>query len=368
MTATVSSRAAYKSSKTLDPYRDFAGDKDLELTDEPDDLPPSAFAGDPKSATITKKETLSFGGGRYKNSFETQNGIRVEQVGKLRADKIYVVMGSYSFTGADGKRYRTKYTADEFGYHPITALDLDIPELTEPPPKKVKPSKSSFGGFGGFGSIANRFGGDDDNDGDNKSGGGNGGKHSGTNGKTNGGLKGQQNGGGNSGNKSELNGGKNGSEKGQHNGGNGGNSYELNGQTYGGVEGQQNGLGNSQQNGKGNSLQNGDENGVNGVDGADGVGNQNGAGIRDRNLTENKDGAGGKNEDGTNGSNKQSPQIDNSLSKQFTYGQATPPPSTVSDHTYLPPIGYLPPRTYLPAAELEYLPPVREATKAALSS
>lgn len=33
------------------------------------------------------------------------------------------------FLGADGKRYRVKYTADEFGYHPITELDdSDLPE------------------------------------------------------------------------------------------------------------------------------------------------------------------------------------------------------------------------------------------------
>lgn len=32
-------------------------------------------------------------------------------------------------TGADGKRYRVKYTADEFGYHPITELDdFELPE------------------------------------------------------------------------------------------------------------------------------------------------------------------------------------------------------------------------------------------------
>lgn len=39
-----------------------------------------------------------------------------------------MVQGSYSYTGADGRRYRVKYTADEFGYHPITELDVDLPE------------------------------------------------------------------------------------------------------------------------------------------------------------------------------------------------------------------------------------------------
>lgn len=62
-------------------------------------------------------------------SFETQNGISISQVGKLKDNKTFVVMGSYAYTGADGKRYRVRYTADEFGYHPITMLDdIDIPE------------------------------------------------------------------------------------------------------------------------------------------------------------------------------------------------------------------------------------------------
>lgn len=60
---------------------------------------------------------------------ETSNGIEIEQIGKLRDDnKTFVVMGSYTYTGANGKRYRVRYTADEFGYHPITELDIDVPE------------------------------------------------------------------------------------------------------------------------------------------------------------------------------------------------------------------------------------------------
>lgn len=64
----------------------------------------------------------------YEQSFETQNGIAIAQVGKLKDSKTFVVMGSYSYTGADGKRYRVRYTADELGYHPMTELELDIPE------------------------------------------------------------------------------------------------------------------------------------------------------------------------------------------------------------------------------------------------
>lgn len=58
----------------------------------------------------------------------TDNGISVQQAGKLKDGKTFVVQGSYSYSGADGRRYRVKYTADEFGYHPITELEVDLPE------------------------------------------------------------------------------------------------------------------------------------------------------------------------------------------------------------------------------------------------
>lgn len=154
-------KQAYRNRVKLDPYRDFAGDKDLEIEDEPDDKPPSDFAGDVKQASITNAETRQYGKGKFKNTFETQNGIQVSQVGKLRDDKVFVVMGSYSYTGADGRRYRVKYTADEFGYHPITELDLDLPELElelQPAaraPAPVRPSLfATTGKFGANGSGA----------------------------------------------------------------------------------------------------------------------------------------------------------------------------------------------------------------------
>lgn len=68
---------------------------------------------------------------RYHNAYGTANGIEVEAVGKLKeteTGKAFVVSGSYSYTGADGKRYRVRYTADEFGYHPKTELEVDFPE------------------------------------------------------------------------------------------------------------------------------------------------------------------------------------------------------------------------------------------------
>lgn len=79
-------------------------------------------------ATVLKQESKKGDGGKFKYSLETQNGIAISQVGKLKDDKTFVVMGSYSYTGADNKKYRVRYTADEFGYHPITELEVDIPE------------------------------------------------------------------------------------------------------------------------------------------------------------------------------------------------------------------------------------------------
>lgn len=53
----------------------------------------------------------------FNSRLGTQNGIEIEQVGRLKDDnKTLVVKGSYSYTGADGRRYRVRYTADELGF------------------------------------------------------------------------------------------------------------------------------------------------------------------------------------------------------------------------------------------------------------
>uniref|UniRef100_A0A1I8NZR0 Uncharacterized protein n=1 Tax=Stomoxys calcitrans TaxID=35570 RepID=A0A1I8NZR0_STOCA len=111
-----------------------------------DEKPAIIFNGDVMKAKVDKLQNLS-GNKKFKLELKTQNGIEVSSVGKLKDDKTFVVSGSYSFTGADGKRYRTRYTADEFGYHPITELDLDIPE---PQPLNA-----------GLGALNNKFGFDD---------------------------------------------------------------------------------------------------------------------------------------------------------------------------------------------------------------
>ncbi|XP_062546789.1 pupal cuticle protein [Armigeres subalbatus] len=91
---------------------------------------PSNFSGDVMKASTLMNVVRNQGKGKFKYAVETQNGIEIEQIGKLREDnKTFVVMGSYTYTGANGKRYRVRYTADEFGYHPITELDIEFPEL-----------------------------------------------------------------------------------------------------------------------------------------------------------------------------------------------------------------------------------------------
>ncbi|XP_037940292.1 larval cuticle protein 9-like [Teleopsis dalmanni] len=92
-----------------------------------DDKPAIIFGGDVMKAAVEKLQNLN-GNKKFKLDLKTQNGIEVTSVGKLKDEKTFIVSGAYSFTGADGKRYKTRYTADEFGYHPITELDLDIPK------------------------------------------------------------------------------------------------------------------------------------------------------------------------------------------------------------------------------------------------
>lgn len=77
------------------------------------------------AAKVVVNDNYNQGKGRFKYNVETQNGIKISQSGKLKDAKTFVVMGSYSFIGAGGKKYRTRYTADELGYHPITELDTD---------------------------------------------------------------------------------------------------------------------------------------------------------------------------------------------------------------------------------------------------
>ncbi|KAJ6640140.1 Larval cuticle protein 9 [Pseudolycoriella hygida] len=132
---------------TKDPFHDFKDDPDLEIPEEDDDTPPTHFTGNVQKAQITNSENRNHGKGKFKYTFNTQNGISIAQVGKLKDNKTFVVMGSYAYTGADGKRYRVRYTADELGYHPITMLDdLDLPEInfTKPETKPLSLSRPTI--------------------------------------------------------------------------------------------------------------------------------------------------------------------------------------------------------------------------------
>ncbi|XP_049531632.1 uncharacterized protein LOC125948995 [Anopheles darlingi] len=101
---------------------------------------PTKFTGNVMKASILMAQVSNQGKGKFKYAVETENGIEIEQIGKLRNDsKTFVVMGSYTYTGANGKRYRVRYTADEFGYHPITELDLEIPDLNQAPAPTQRP-------------------------------------------------------------------------------------------------------------------------------------------------------------------------------------------------------------------------------------
>ncbi|XP_011644086.1 pupal cuticle protein 20-like isoform X2 [Pogonomyrmex barbatus] len=67
------------------------------------------------------------GDGNYQYSYESGNGISVQETGHRQGES-EVVSGSFSYTGADGMQYSVTYTADEYGFHPQGA------HLPTPPP------------------------------------------------------------------------------------------------------------------------------------------------------------------------------------------------------------------------------------------
>ncbi|XP_032588712.1 uncharacterized protein LOC6585523 [Drosophila mojavensis] len=125
--------------RNLDLFKYNPGDIYTLPEDIDDDKPAVHFIGDVMKAKTEKLQNFN-AGKKFKLELKTQNGIEVSSVGKLKDDKTFVVSGSYSFTGADGKRYKTRYTADEFGYHPITELDLDLPDPQPLAPAAPKPA------------------------------------------------------------------------------------------------------------------------------------------------------------------------------------------------------------------------------------
>lgn len=119
---------------------DLFDDKDFTFSqDAKDTQKPTNYKGDPMKSKSVVNENVT-GKKNFKFALGTNNGIQIEQVGRLKADnKTLVVKGSYSYTGADGRRYRVRYTADELGFHPITELEYDIPDITTkaPAPKNA---------------------------------------------------------------------------------------------------------------------------------------------------------------------------------------------------------------------------------------
>ncbi|KAL6428938.1 hypothetical protein ACFW04_008036 [Cataglyphis niger] len=67
------------------------------------------------------------GDGNYEFSYETGNGITVQETGHQQGES-ESVSGSFSYTGSDGVQYSITYTADENGFHPQGA------HLPTPPP------------------------------------------------------------------------------------------------------------------------------------------------------------------------------------------------------------------------------------------
>jgi len=81
---------------------------------------------------IVRSEYTGPNDGNYHYAYETANGITQDVTGEMRVvddAQVYVMRGSYSYTGDDGLPYVVDWYADETGYHP------SAPHL----PKSVQP-------------------------------------------------------------------------------------------------------------------------------------------------------------------------------------------------------------------------------------
>lgn len=129
----------------VDRNSEYFKNKDFTFDQSKDDgKQPTVFKGDVMKSKTVVSENVQ-GRKNFKFALGTQNGIEIEQVGKLKDDnKTLVVKGSYSYTGADGRRYRVRYTADELGFHPITELEIDIPDMVKTTEDPNKYRKSNY--------------------------------------------------------------------------------------------------------------------------------------------------------------------------------------------------------------------------------
>ncbi|XP_011496892.1 PREDICTED: pupal cuticle protein 20-like isoform X2 [Ceratosolen solmsi marchali] len=80
---------------------------------------------------IVSFDTQNGGDGNYRYSYETGNGIQVQEQGQTQGNT-EAVSGSYSYTGPDGQLYSISYTADESGFH---AQGAHIPTPPPIPPE-----------------------------------------------------------------------------------------------------------------------------------------------------------------------------------------------------------------------------------------
>ncbi|XP_036144994.1 pupal cuticle protein 20 [Monomorium pharaonis] len=86
-----------------------------------------AGGGHGQEIPIISYSSENIGDGNYQYSYETGNGISVQETGHQQGES-ESVSGSFSYTGPDGMQYSITYTADEYGFHPQGA------HLPTPPP------------------------------------------------------------------------------------------------------------------------------------------------------------------------------------------------------------------------------------------
>nr|QGT33354.1 cuticular protein 1 [Microplitis mediator] len=84
---------------------------------------------------IVRQSQDSSPDGSYQYSYETENGISVDEQGQPVAQgpdgPAVVAQGGYQYVGDDGVTYQVRYTADETGFHPEGAhlpVSPPIPE------------------------------------------------------------------------------------------------------------------------------------------------------------------------------------------------------------------------------------------------
>ncbi|XP_060862310.1 endocuticle structural glycoprotein SgAbd-4-like [Metopolophium dirhodum] len=82
-------------------------------------------------AAILVQDSAPNSDGSFKNNFQTENGIKQESVGYLKAGAegpVAVFQGAVAYVAPDGQTIQTGYIADENGYQPYGA------HLPTPPP------------------------------------------------------------------------------------------------------------------------------------------------------------------------------------------------------------------------------------------